>query len=216
MCGRYDLSETGAAILARFQIDPTQAALPFEMNPDFRPTQMGPVVHLDAEGYRTVEVMRWGLIPLWSPDGREGAKYINARAETVDKAGPFRSAFRSRRALIPAGAFYEWFGTKGAKIKHRISLASGEPLTFAGLWEEWRSPLGDVVRTYCIITCEPNAQCRAVHDRMPVILDPEQHEQWLTTADRSVLVPYCGELIIDPPPRAAAGGAPVEPLGPLL
>lgn len=199
MCGRYDLSETGAAIVARFQVDAPPPT--FELSPDFRPTQLGPVVRLDHQGRRVVEVMRWGLIPAWSPDGREGAKYINARAETLHSAQLFRAAFRNRRCLVPGGAFYEWTGTRGAKIRHRISLASGEPLTFAGLWEAWRSPLGDWVHTYCIVTCAPNAQCRDVHDRMPVILDPADHDRWLVDGDRAVLVPYAGELVIDPPAR---------------
>jgi len=207
MCGRYDLSETGADLMARFGI--TGVPFDYQTNPDFRPTQYGPVIYLAPDGKRDVMMAKWGLVPFWSKTGNEGAKYINARAETIDTAGPYKAAFRHRRCLVPAGAFYEWTGKAGAKLKHRISLASGKPLTFAGLWERWKGPDGVELFSYAIVTCAPNEQAAAVHDRMPVILDPETHDHWLHNPDKAVLVPYAGLLVIDPP-------APLTPLGPLL
>lgn len=184
--------------MARFGVD----GLPpdYQTNPDFRPTQVAPVIALDRDGKRDVVLMRWGLVPFWASDPKFGLKCINARAETVDTAPAFRDAFRRRRALVPAGAFYEWTGRAGAKTRHRISLASGLPMTFAGLCEHWKTPAGEALHTFTIITCAPSVQASAVHDRMPVIIDPENFDGWLTQGGKDLLVPYAGALIIEPPP----------------
>ena len=160
--------------------------------PEFFPTDPVPVV-LDQRGTRQAELMRWGLIPPWAEDAKEGAKRINARAETLAEKPSFREPLRERGCVLPATCFYEWPG----KVKHAVSLESGEPFAFAGLWEEWRGQ-----RTCTLITCEPNDQMRAIHHRMPVLLRLDQIHDWLKPEpDLSLLKPFEGPLKIEPIPR---------------
>jgi putative SOS response-associated peptidase YedK len=108
---------------------------------------------------------------------------INARAESVADKPAFREAFRRRRCLVVADGFYEWRKTGGAKQPYRVTLADGAPFGFAGLWESWRDRAGgETVETCTIITTTANRALAAIHERMPVILAPEDHEAWLATA----------------------------------
>ena len=121
------------------------------------PTQLVPVV-VERDGKRELRFMRWGLVPYWVDDPSVGSRMINARAETVATKPSFREAFRWRRCLIPADAFYEWQQVPGARRKqpYAIGLADGEPFAFAGLWETWQPPEGgEAVETCAIITCPP-------------------------------------------------------------
>lgn len=127
--------------------------------------------------------LRWGLIPSWSKDPKIAFSLINARAETVSEKPAFRSAFKSRRCLIPATNFYEWKAT-GAKHKqpYAFSMRDGGLFAFAGLWERWKDPddiEASVVQSCSIITTEANAVVQPVHNRMPVILPAEHFAAWL-------------------------------------
>ena len=119
--------------------------------------------------------MRWGLVPHWAKDPAVGAKMNNARAETVAEKPSFREAYRKRRCLIPANGFYEWKLESGRKQPYYIYPNRGELFAFAGLWEQ-RNDL----QTCCIITTEANAKMASVHDRMPVIVSPQEYSNWLT------------------------------------
>ena len=124
---------------------------------------------------------RWGLIPSWAKDAKIGAQCINARTETIETKPAFRTAFKKRRCLVIADGFYEWqkdTPTKGEKQPHYISLRSGEPMAFAGLWEIWNSPEGPL-ETCTICTTDANDMMGRLHDRMPVNLPRDMIDLWL-------------------------------------
>jgi putative SOS response-associated peptidase YedK len=132
--------------------------------------------------------MQWGLIPSWAKDPSIGSRMINARGETAAEKPSFRSAFKRRRCLVPASGFYEWKklnevkgkGGRAAKQPFYIYRADEQPLVMAGLWESWNDPeIGKPLVTYSILTTDANAQLRELHDRMPVILEPEHFDAWL-------------------------------------
>ena len=195
MCGRYSLIAEIGQLALRFEFDAYGLAQPPRYN--IAPTQ--PVLAVRSGAPRQASYMRWGLVPSGARSGPSGAPLINARAETVAERPNFRSALMRRRCLIPADGFYEWQRVGAARRPVRVTLASGEPFAFAGLWDTWRDPHGEVVESCTIITTEANELLQPVHDRMPVIL-PEDHEAlWLdeqmqdTSALASLLGPYPSE-----------------------
>ena len=127
--------------------------------------------------------MEWGLVPHWSPDGKNSGKLINARAEGIEEKPSFRDAVRSRRCLVPADSFYEWRKEPGGKkAPYRILPQNGSLLFMAGIWDEWQQ--GNIQKhTFSIITTTPNVEMSALHDRMPVILTAEAQERWLQESD---------------------------------
>ncbi len=130
--------------------------------------------------------MRWGLIPSWAKDMSGGAMMINARSETAATKPAFRDPLTSRRCLIPADGFYEWQRTGNAKQPYCFEVNDGELFAFAGLWDGWKDPSGGWVKTCSILTTTANAVTSAVHDRMPVILDPDGYELWLDPGMQNV------------------------------
>jgi putative SOS response-associated peptidase YedK len=141
--------------------------------------------------------MRWGLIPAWwKKPLADLPSTFNARAETVAEKPMFRSAFKTRRCIIPASGFYEWTGKPGAKTPHYFSARDGQPLAFAALWERWRNPEAqECVESATIIVGPANDWMRPYHDRMPVILDWRDSDAWLQGAQP-------GELLRPPPENA--------------
>ncbi len=140
---------------------------------------------------------RWGLIPSWAKDTGISSKTFNARADTVTEKPSFRSAFKNRRCLIPVDGFYEWYTEGKKKTPFFISNANpNEMLVFAGLWETWRGPEGEI-QSCTIITTEPNAFISELHNRMPVILGPDAWNAWLagstSPADLQVMLRPCPE-----------------------
>ncbi|MSO70694.1 MAG: SOS response-associated peptidase [Alphaproteobacteria bacterium] len=175
MCGRYTLTTTIAQLAAAFDL----ANLPnLPARANIAPTQEVAAVRLE-EGVRRLALLRWGLIPSFAKDTRLAASMINARAETVAEKPSFRTAFRRRRCLILADGFYEWRVEGKNKQPYRITLASGAPLAFAGLWEMWTPSNGETVVSCTIVTCAANEVLVSLHDRMPVILPPEAVGAWL-------------------------------------
>ena len=195
MCGRFALFASGEELRERYPfVDPSL----FEPRYNIAPTQAVAAVRSTATGQELVR-LRWGLIPSWAADPAIGKKLLNARAETVAEKPSFRSAIKRRRCLIPASGFYEWQKT-GARRKqpYFIRPRDGGLFAFAGLWEEWHDPRGEVVETCTILTTEANDLMRPLHDRMPVILDPTSDARWLDAgADaaslHALLVPYHSE-----------------------
>lgn len=193
MCGRFGMNMTAAEIAKIFG---TSNPLPnFPANYNASPTQNLPVVH-EADGQRIIGIYRWGLVPSWAKDLSIGIRAINARAEGIESKPMFKAAFKSRRCLVPASVFFEWTGKKGQKQPHAIALKNNEPMAFAGLWESWKEPkTGELLRTFSIITGEPNELVKPIHDRMPVIIHPSNWDQWLkhnesTEELKNLLVPY--------------------------
>jgi len=123
--------------------------------------------------------MRWGLIPWWAKDSSGSAMMINARSETAATKPAFRDPFTSRRCLVPADGFYEWQRTGKVKQPYCFEINGGELFAFAGLWDRWKDPSGQWVKSCSILTTTPNAVTSSIHDRMPVILDPDSYDLWL-------------------------------------
>ena len=176
MCGRFALKSPPAKLVERFGLDECADFAPHYNIP---PGTDIPVIRQSPEGKRVLHLLRWGLVPHWAKDPSIGNKLSNARGESVAEKPSFRDAFRRRRCLIPADGFYEWKTEGKVKQPYFISLKSGEPLAMGGLWESWRRPDGELLRTACIITTGPNDVMRPIHDRMPVILRAEDWQAWL-------------------------------------
>lgn len=142
------------------------------------PTQIMPVV-VGKEGRRELRMMQWGLIPFWAKDKNIGSRLINARVETVAEKPAFKYALRQRRCIVPADGYYEWQKTGAGKQAMRIVRSDNEPFALAGLWEQWQDPAGDLTFSYTILTTAPTTSVEHIHDRMPLILNPEQEDYWL-------------------------------------
>lgn len=196
MCGRYSLIAEVGQLALRFGFD----AYGLEQPPRYNVAPTQPVLAVRGGGPRHASYMRWGLVPSGTRGTPAGAPMINARAETVAERPTFRSALLRRRCLIPADGFYEWQRSAGRRPV-RITLASGEPFAFAGLWDTWRDPRGDVVESCTIITTEANELLQPIHDRMPVILPEDVEPLWLDGGMRDgaalvgLLAPYPSEAM---------------------
>jgi len=172
VCGRFTLTASGEELAEVFDLDEVPALAP---RYNIAPSQPVAVVRADPAGARHLATLKWGFLP---PDSLEGDRpFINARAETAGERPSFREAFVHRRCLVPADGFYEWEGTGKKRQPWYVRLASGRPFAFAGLWEPPRSP--DAPGTCTLLTTEPNDLIRPLHDRMPVILAPEDLASWL-------------------------------------
>ena len=197
MCGRARLSSDVSEIKVAFRIPPERPTPNFAASWNVAPTDPLPVVRYDAKDHqRSLDVMRWGLVPFWAKDIKVGFANINAKAEGIEKKPAFREAFRQRRCLVPVDNFYEWQKTPSGKQPYAIGLKGGGLMALAGLWENWRSPAGERIRSFAIVTTEPNELCAALHNRMPVVLAPEAWPVWLgeEPADeahlKALLAPY--------------------------
>lgn len=178
MCGRFTLTSPGDQIQELFEVK----QLP-NLEPHYNVAPTDPVlaVRLDDDDARSAEMMRWGLIPFWADDPKIGARMINARSETVHEKPAFRDAFKSRRCLIAADGFLEWKKMQGRKQPFHFTLSEGGPFGFAGLWERWRDEDGEWLISCTILTTDANELIAPLHDRMPVLVHPEDHELWLDT-----------------------------------
>jgi putative SOS response-associated peptidase YedK len=174
MCGRYTLKTPVSELAERFEIEDSPSSITPSYN--IAPTQQVATV-LAENGKRKLEMLHWGLIPSWAKDPEVGNRMINARAETVAEKPSYRKAFQERRCLILADGFYEWQKTDNGKQPFYIRMQDESPFAFAGLWESWRN--GREIRSCTIITTAPNELAAPIHNRMPVILDPEDYEMWL-------------------------------------
>jgi putative SOS response-associated peptidase YedK len=182
MCGRYALY--GPTSRLHEQFDASIDELPEGFGPRYNaaPLQMLPVVRQRPNGERVVHLLRWGLVPSWSKDDSIAAKLINARAESLAEKPSFRAAYKARRCIIPACGFFEWKATEHGKQPYYIHPADGGLFGFAGLWERWSPPDGSAIDTFSVITTAANDAIRPLHDRMPVILAPQDYSIWLSRA----------------------------------
>jgi putative SOS response-associated peptidase YedK len=196
MCGCFSVSLPPDEIGRYFRVSGPLPNFPPRYN--LAPTQLAPVVRFNPETRtRQLDLLRWGLIPSWARDSRIGNQCINARMETIATRPAFRQAFaKGRRCIVPASGFFEWKKTGGAKQPMFITLTSGEPMGMAGLWENWKDPDGNWLRTFTIVTGEPNELVASIHNRMPLILRPEHFGIWLGEAPaddealRAACMPY--------------------------
>lgn len=200
MCGRFTLGVEPVELQEAFDL--SEPPVEWVLRENIAPTQ--PVAVLASAETRRIEYMRWGLIPSWAKDISIGSKMFNARAETIQEKPSFKTAFARRRCLIPADGFYEWQKQeKGPSKPFRFQLKGKQPFAFAGLWELWRSPEGDELKSCTIITTDANEMVAKVHPRMPVILDTTNCWQWLEKKDvnglQAMLAAYPAELMESKP-----------------
>ena len=177
MCGRFTLTDPNVDIAVQFNLP----AIP-DMQPRYNIAPTQPVAAVRASrdsNARELVMLQWGLIPFWAKDPKIGARMINARSETAAEKPSFRAAFRRRRCLVIADGFYEWQKQNGSKQPFFIHLRDTRPFAFAGLWEHWEGPDDSLIESCTLLTCNPNDLLRSVHNRMPVILDPEDYDLWL-------------------------------------
>lgn len=195
MCGRYALY--GPRAFSRAERVYFEGLDAFPPNYNAAPSEILPIARL-VEGRVELIPAKWGLVPHSAKDERTAFKSINARAETCTSSPMFRSAYREkRRCLVPANGFYEWKKCPAGKQPYFITSNDGSLLAFAGLWERWRMPNGETLVSYTVITGEPNETVKPLHNRMPVILAPEDYEKWLTEPDpRELLKPCPTEMLI--------------------
>lgn len=186
MCGRYALADLDDRFSRRFNV--AQAVTLRRPRYNISPTQtLAVVVRVDSENQAVPMV--WGLVPSWS---KEPKGYLNARAETVSTRPSFRMAYRTKRCLIPASSYFEWQQTQSGRMPYCIKLKDGELFAFAGIYDEWINPQGQPIQSFAILTCTANQLLRPIHDRMPVILKPEDEELWL---DPHTEVPSLNQLL---------------------
>lgn len=176
MCGRFALKTPKAELVDLFNLS---ACDDYPVRYNIAPGTDIPVVRRSSEGLRLLHLLRWGLIPHWAKDPAIGARLVNARSESVTDKPAFRDAFRRRRCLVPTDGFYEWKADGKLKQPYYFSAASGAPLALAGLWESWKAPDGEIVRTVCLLTTKANDLMASVHERMPVIVGREHWAAWL-------------------------------------
>jgi putative SOS response-associated peptidase YedK len=176
MCGRFTLRNPGEVVAQAFDLPEAPDLLP---RFNVAPGQAVAVVRQkpQSEG-RELSFVRWGLIPAWADDPSIGDRLANARSETAATKPSFRSAFRSRRCLVVADGFYEWQKTNGRKQPYFVGLQSDRPFGLAGLWERWEKG-GEPVESCTILTTDANELMQPIHERMPVILPPDQYDLWL-------------------------------------
>lgn len=205
MCGRFTITVNADTVRQDLGI----AEMPEDYRERYNVAPMQPVVVVaDGEG-RKGEWMRWGLIPFWAKDPSIGSRLINARAETVAEKPAFKQAFVKRRCLILADGFYEWqkgTGAGGRSQPFLFKRKDDKPFAFAGLWDVWKDPEGEALRTCTIITTEANELVRSVHERMPVMLSGNAMWAWLGQDSPKDLT-----ALLKPYPAEAMKGYPVSP-----
>lgn len=182
MCGRFTLIADPNELRMAFP----WVNIPNPPQPRYNVAPTQPVAVIPNDGKNQLDFFVWGLIPSWAKDPAIGSRMINARSETLIEKPSFKNAFRRRRCLIPASGFYEWKTVEGQKTKipMYIQLEGGNPFALAGLWERWESPDGSTIFSCTIITTTPNEMMSQIHNRMPVILKPEDYPVWLETAEQ--------------------------------
>lgn len=205
MCGRFAQRSPAKKVVKQFKV---KEVPPLAERYNVAPAQM--ILGIRGEsGAREAMFFKWGLVPRWAKDPGIGNKLINARSETVEEKPSFREAFRRRRCIIPADGFYEWKREAGRKQPFYFRMRDERPFGFAGLWEWWEGEGGEAINSCTILTTEANKILGPVHDRMPVILDPENYSLWLEgdERDRGLL-----RELLRPYPATEMVGYPVSTL----
>lgn len=207
MCGRYFLNTLPEALAAYFDIKGHKYPI-YQASYNIAPTQYAPVVRLDHDGEYQIDLLRWGLIPGWAKDARIASQTINARAESVAEKPSFRQAYKARRCLVPQSGYFEWIGEGKEKQPYAVRPRQGPLFVAAGLWEQWRAPDAandePPLETFTILTCAASEEIAPLHDRMPVLLTPEDWRFWLE-APAKALVP-----LLRPAPAGTALYFPVS------
>ncbi|MBU2091237.1 MAG: SOS response-associated peptidase, partial [Alphaproteobacteria bacterium] len=172
MCGRYALTQPPEELHRLFA---AEGAVP-DWQPRYNIAPQTAILAVRVrEGRRELASLRWGLVPHWAKDAAIGAKLANARGETVAEKPAFRDAFQRSRCIVPASAYYEWQKSGNGKQPYAVRLKDADCFGLAGLWSRWTAPDGSVLDTVALLTTEPNLLLAGIHDRMPVILAPDDY-----------------------------------------
>ena len=195
MCGRSSLHDAPVGILERFQVPPVVPG--FKPRYNIAPTQEQLTILCDGDGKPALKALRWGLVPSWAVDRSMGARMINARSDTLATKAAWEPLLRRRRCLVLADGYYEWTGTGKARIPVFFHLSGHRPFAMAGIWDVWKGE-GDPLETCAIITTNANAIAAQYHHRMPVVLSPEESEEWLDESTRTrraveLMTPYAND-----------------------
>jgi len=182
MCSRYYLTSPPEQVRAWFQYSDAPV---FPPRFNIAPTQPVAIVRHDVHGNRAFVLVRWGLIPSWAKEPEKFSTLINARAETAAEKPSFRAPLRHRRCLVPADGFYEWTGAKGDKQPHLIRRKDGKLIAFGALSENWLGADGSELETMAILTTAASGEMASLHDRMPVMIEPEHFDTWLDCSSGS-------------------------------
>ncbi|HLN49900.1 MAG TPA: SOS response-associated peptidase [Steroidobacteraceae bacterium] len=204
MCGRFTLTRRDGRELAAELGVPDDAFSDYRPRYNIAPMQRHFTVTTEFENRKVVSA-RWGLVNRWAKDNSRASQCINAKAETVEVRPSFRDAFKKRRCVVPADGFYEWTGPKGARQPLWIHRADGKLILFAGLYEDWFPEKDKPETTFTIITCEPNAVTRPIHNRMPVILEEHAADDWMEPGEadplshKRLLIPAADDVLLAQP-----------------
>lgn len=207
MCGRYVLTSDAGAIARAFGCE---VGVKLQPRYNIAPTQPTPVIRIRKDtGARRLAMVHWGLIPAWAQDPTIGSRMINARSETAVEKPAFRHAMKYRRCLVPCDGFYEWQKlADGSKQPHLIRMADEQPFAMAGLWERWQDEHGNEMDSCTILTTDANEMMAKLHQRMPVILLPEDYDDWLDPAQQNA---QAAAAKLKPYPAAKMMHFPVSP-----
>lgn len=166
------------------------------VKPDYNisPATFQPIIINERKRNKIIHA-KWGFIPFWAKDPKNGLKLANARSETIDIKASFKKAFKAQRCLVPASGFYEWEKTEEGSIPYAVTLKNQDFVSFAGIYEYWSNPRGGLIPTYTILTVAPNEKIKRIHDRMPVILSKNTESYWLNNSTtlkqlKELLTPY--------------------------
>ena len=202
MCGRKTLTKDAQAIIEELLVDEWDQKDEYYPSYNIAPTQNSPILIYNNK--RKIEHMRWGLIPSWAKNKAIGAKMINARGETLLEKPSFKNLVSSKRCIVITDGYFEWQNIGAIKTPHYFHDPKKNLLPMAGLWDEWRSANGELIKTYTVITTTPKPEYTHIHNRMPVILPPSEIDVWINTRDHPPtaaldhVLPYQYELEVYP------------------
>ena len=202
MCGRKTLTKDTQAIIEELLVDEWDQKDEYYPSYNIAPTQNSPILIYNNK--RKIEHMRWGLIPSWAKDKAIGAKMINARGETLLEKPSFKNLVISKRCIVITDGYFEWQNIATVKTPHYFHDPKKNILPMAGLWDEWKSANGELMKTYTVITTTPKPEYAHIHNRMPVILQHSEIDVWINTRDHSPktalghVLPYRYELEVYP------------------
>jgi putative SOS response-associated peptidase YedK len=202
MCGRAILVTSVEEIAEMFGVDPIPIGPPrFNVAPgqDVVAVRRALSSHAHEPERRELAMLRWGLVP-WSKDGKVKSRTIQARIETIARAPTYRDAFRTRRCLVVVDGFYEWSGTGHHRHPHHIQLESQKPFAIGGIWDTFQADDGSLLESCAVVTTAARGPVAALHDRMPLVLDDEARERWLTASpeDAQSMAPNAEHLVVFP------------------
>lgn len=177
MCGRFPFYFTLKDAAKEYMVKD----LPEDFAPNYNaaPMQKVPVIYVKESAVH-FEMFRWGLVPHWAKDSKIGSRMINARFETIFEKPSFKNLISGSRCLMLANGFYEWKKTDDRKIPNYIQLKNRQIFGFAAIWSQWKSPIGENLKTCSIITTAANDFMKPIHNRMPVTVMKRDEKKWLT------------------------------------